>query len=407
MNVKADRTYRTATQMIHGGTARSPHGEVSEVIYLTQGFAYPTAELAEMRFNGEDPGFVYSRYANPTNDIFEKKMCILEGAEDGRAVASGMAAITSALLCAVRAGDHVVAARAMFGSCRYVIETILPRYGINVSIIDGACVQNWEKSLKPNTRLVFFETPANPTLEVVDIAQVSRLAHAVGATVIVDNAFATPLYQKPLALGADVVVYSTTKHIDGQGRCLGGMILAGADWIAENLQDYLRHTGPGMSPFTAWVMLKGLETLPLRIKQMTRSAARIADMLAQHPAVSHCFYPGRDDHPQADIIARQMTGGSSMIAFKLKGGKKAAFTFCNALTILLISNNLGDVRSIITHPATTTHQSLAPQTRAELGVCDGLLRFSTGLEDTDDLLEDISRALDMAKQEQQSPFPCT
>jgi len=396
MTLKPDRNYRTATQMIHAGTMRSPYGEVSEAIYLTQGFAYQTAELAEMRFNGEDPGFVYSRYGNPTNDVFEKKMCVLEEAEEGRAVASGMAAVAGTILCMVMAGDHVVAARAMFGSCRYVIETILPQYGVEVSIIDGAHLKNWEEAIRPNTRLVFFETPANPTLEIADIAGVSKLAHAVGATVVADNAFATPLYQKPLALGADVVVYSTTKHIDGQGRCLGGIILSSADWIAENFQNYFRHTGPALSPFTAWVMLKGLETMPLRVEQMTRSAARIADLIAQHPAVSKCLYPGRADHPQADIIARQMSGGSTMVAFELKGGKEAAFNFCNALTIPLISNNLGDVRSIITHPATTTHQSVTAEARAELGISDGLLRFSTGLEDTDDLLEDIAQALDAA-----------
>lgn len=396
MTLKPDRNHRTATQMIHAGTMRSPYGEVSEAIYLTQGFAYQTAELAEMRFNGEDPGFVYSRYGNPTNDVFEKKMCVLEEAEEGRAVASGMAAVAGTILCMVRAGDHVVAARAMFGSCHYVIETILPQYGVEVSIIDGAHLKNWEEAIRPNTRLVFFETPANPTLEIADIAGVSKLAHAVGATVVADNAFATPLYQKPLALGADVVVYSTTKHIDGQGRCLGGIILSSADWIAENFQNYFRHTGPAMSPFTAWVMLKGLETMPLRVEQMTRSATRIADLIAQHPAVSKCLYPGRADHPQADIIARQMSGGSTMIAFELKGGKEAAFNFCNALTIPLISNNLGDVRSIITHPATTTHQSVTAEARAELGISDGLLRFSTGLEDTDDLLEDIAQALDAA-----------
>ncbi|RCL01171.1 MAG: O-succinylhomoserine sulfhydrylase [Candidatus Tokpelaia sp. JSC085] len=397
MTLRQDHNYRTATWMVHSGTARSPYGEVSEAIYLTQGFAYPTAELAEMRFNGENDGFIYSRYANPTNEVFEKKMCVLEGAEDGRSVASGMAAVTSAILCAVKAGDHIIAARSMFGSCRYVLETILPRYGVDISIIDGTHLENWNKALKSNTRLVFFETPANPTLEVVDIAGVSQLAHTVGATVIIDNAFATPLHQKPLLLGADVVVYSTTKHIDGQGRCLGGIILSSGDWIAEHLQDFFRHTGPTMSPFTAWIMLKGLETMPLRVQQMARSAAHIADFLAQHPAVSRCVYPGRADHPQADVIAKQMSGGSTMIAFELKGGKTSAFVFCNALTIPIISNNLGDARSIITHPATTTHQNIAPESRVELGISDGLLRLSTGLEDTDDLLEDIDRALDMAK----------
>ncbi|UXN06052.1 O-succinylhomoserine sulfhydrylase [Bartonella sp. HY761] len=397
MTLDPTRKYRAATEMVHGGVTRTQFGEVSEAIFLTQGFTYESAELAENRFNGEDPGFVYSRYANPTNDIFEKKMCIMEGAEDARAVASGMAAVANAILCYVKAGDHVVASRAMFGSCHYIIDTVLRRFGVDVTIIDGAKIENWEKAITPKTSLIFFETPANPTLEIVDIEAVCKIAHNVGAVVVVDNVFATPLYQKPLALGADVVVYSTTKHIDGQGRCLGGAILSSKEWIADNLQNYFRHTGPGMSPFTAWVMLKGLETMPLRVNQMTKSAGAIADLIAEHSAVSKCFYPGRKDHPQADIIARQMSGGSTMIAFELKGGKKSAFEFCNALTIPLISNNLGDVRSIITHPATTTHQSIGAEARAELGVSDGLLRFSIGLEDTDDLLEDVASALDKAK----------
>lgn len=397
MALDLNRTYRPATEMIHGGVKRTEFDEVSEAIFLTQGFTYKTAELAENRFNGEDPGFVYSRYANPTNDIFEKKMCIMEGAEDSRALASGMAAVANAILCCVKAGDHVVASRAMFGSCHYIINTILPRYGVNVSIIDGAKIENWQKAITAKTSLVFFETPANPTLEIVDIEAVAQIAHSVGATVIVDNVFATPLYQKPLALGADVVVYSTTKHIDGQGRCLGGAILSSKQWIADNLHDYFRHTGPSMSPFTAWVMLKGLETMPLRVNQMTKSAGQIANLIAEHPAVAKCFYPGRKDHPQADIIARQMSGGSTIIAFELKGDKKSAFEFCNALTIPIISNNLGDLRSIITHPATTTHQSIGAEARAELGVSDGLLRFSIGLEDSDDLLEDVNNALNKAK----------
>lgn len=397
MTLKTDRNYRPATLMVHAGTSRSPYGEVSETLYLTQGFAYETAELAEARFDGTTPGFVYSRYANPTTDMFEKRLCALEGAQEGRAVASGMAAVANAILCFVKAGDHFVAAEAMFGSCRYVIEKVLPRFGVDVDIIDGSKIENWQKAIRPNTKGIFFESPANPTLEVVDIQAVADIAHQVGATVIVDNVFATPLYQKPLTLGADVVIYSTTKHIDGQGRCLGGMILSSSDWIKENLQDYFRHTGPGISPFNAWLMLKGLETLPLRVKQMTHSAEKLADMIADHPNVAKLVYPGRPDHPQADIIAKQMTGGSTMIAFELKGGKKAAFEFCNALTIPLISNNLGDAKSIITHPATTTHQSVAPQMRQLLGISDGLLRFSVGLEDTDDLLEDVENALNSAK----------
>ena len=393
MTLNQHRKYRTATEMVHAGTQRSPYGEVCEAIYLTQGFTYPSAEAAERRFDGEDPGFVYSRYANPTNDMFEKRMCALEGAESARALASGMAAVSTAILCFVKAGDHFVAARSMFGSCRYIIEKVLPRYGVEVSIIDGRKIENWEKAIRPNTRGIFFETPANPTLEIVDIKAVSELAHKVGATVIVDNVFATPLYQKPLELGADVVVYSTTKHIDGHGRCLGGMVLSSEEWMTENFQDFFRHTGPGMSPYVAWLMLKSLETLPLRVEEMTRSAAKLADFISGHKAVAKCVYPGRDDHPQRDIIKKQMTGGSTMIAFELKGGKKAAFSFCNHLTIPLISNNLGDTRSIMTHPATTTHQSIGPEARAELGISDGLLRFSVGLEDVDDLLEDVEQAL--------------
>lgn len=393
MTLNPHRKYRIATEMVHAGAKRSSYGEVCEAIFLTQGFTYPSAEAAEARFDGTDPGFVYSRYANPTTDMFEKRMCALEGAESARAFASGMAAVANAILCFVKAGDHFVAARAMFGSCRYIIEHVLPRFGVEVSIIDGRNIDNWEKAIRPNTRGVFFETPANPTLEIVDIKAVSELAHKVGATVIVDNVFATPLYQKPLELGGDVVVYSTTKHIDGHGRCLGGMILSSNAWINENLQDFFRHTGPGMSPHTAWLMLKSLETLPLRVETMTRSAARLADFISGHKAVAKCIYPGRHDHPQSNIIEKQMTGGSSMIAFELKGGKKAAFAFCNHLEIPLISNNLGDTRSIMTHPATTTHQSIGPEARAELGIGDGLLRFSVGLEDVDDLLEDIENAL--------------
>jgi len=396
MTSKQDSPHRLATQMIHGGVNRSPYGEVSEALFLTQGFAYASAEMAEARFNGEDPGFVYSRYANPTNDVFEKKMCLLEGAEDARAVASGMAAVANAILCSVRAGDHVVAARAMFGSCHYIIENVLPRFGVSVSIIDGSSLEAWQQAITPKTRLIFFETPANPTLELVDIAAVSALAHEVGAIVVVDNVFATPLYQKPLRCGADVVVYSTTKHIDGQGRCLGGIILSSKAWIAENLHQYFRHTGPAMSPFNAWLMLKGLETLVVRVEQMTRSATRLADMIAEHRSVARCYYPGRSDHPQYDIAQKQMTGGSTMVAFELKGGKAAAFRLCNSARIPLISNNLGDARSILTHPATTTHQSMAAEQRAKLGVSDGLLRLSVGLEDQDDLLEDLHQALNCA-----------
>ncbi|KXF79497.1 O-succinylhomoserine sulfhydrylase [Paramesorhizobium deserti] len=396
MTKKTTRNFRPATQLVHGGTLRSPFGETSEAIFLTQGFVYDSAEAAEARFKGEEPGFIYSRYANPTTDMFEKRMCVLEGAEDARATASGMAAVAAAILCQVRAGDHVLAARALFGSCRYVIETLLPKYGVDFTLIDGSKIENWEQAIRPNTKALFLESPTNPTLEVVDIAKVAAIANSVGAKLIVDNVFATPLFQKPLELGAHIVVYSATKHIDGQGRCLGGVILSDKEWIDENLHDYFRHTGPGLSPFNAWTLLKGLETLPLRVHQQTDSAGKLADFLAEHPNVARVIYPGRADHPQADIIAKQMSGGSTLIAFDLKGGKKAAFAFENALQVILISNNLGDSKSLITHPATTTHKNLSDEGRAEAGITDGMLRLSVGLEDVNDLIEDIEVALKAA-----------
>ncbi len=323
--------WRPATQLVHGGTLRSPYGETSEAIYLTQGFVYENSEAAEARFKGETDGFIYARYASPTNDMFEKRMCLLEGAEDARALASGMAAVTAAIMCQLRAGDHIVAARALFGSCRWVVETLAPKYGIECTLIDGRDLNNWEKAIQPNTKLFFLESPTNPTLEVVDIAGVAKLANQIGAKVVVDNVFATPLFQKPLELGAHIVVYSATKHIDGQGRCLGGVILSDKKWIEEELQDYFRHTGPAMSPFNAWTLLKGIETLPLRVKQQTANASKIADCLADSGKVAKVIYPGRADHPQADIIARQMSGGSTLVAFELKGGKEAAFALQNAL----------------------------------------------------------------------------
>lgn len=391
------RKLRPATQLVHAGTLRSGFGETSEALFLTQGFVYDTAEAAEARFKGEEPGFIYSRYANPTTDMFEKRICALEGAEDARATASGMAAVAAAILCQVKAGDHVLAARALFGSCRYIIETLLPKYGVDFTLIDGSKAENWEKAIRPNTKALFLESPTNPTLEIVDIAAVAKVANSVGAKLIVDNVFATPLFQKPLELGAHIVVYSATKHIEGQGRCLGGVILSDKKWIDENLHEYFRHTGPGLSPFNSWIMLKGLETLPVRVRQQTESAAKIADFLADHPAVSRVIYPGRADHPQADIIAKQMTGGSTLVAFELKDGKKAAFDCENGLEVVRISNNLGDSKSLITHPATTTHKNLTDEARAELGISDGLLRLSVGLEDADDLIEDFDAALKAAK----------
>jgi len=389
----SNRQFRPATQLVHGGTSRSGFGETSEAIFLTQGFVYDSAEAAEARFKGEDPGFVYSRYANPTNDMFEKRMCLMEGAEDARATASGMAAISAALLCQLKAGDHVVSARALFGSCRWVVETLLPQFGVESTLVDGRDLANFEAAIRPNTKVFFLESPTNPTLEVVDIAGVAKLANQIGAKLVVDNVFATPLMQKPLELGAHVVAYSATKHIDGQGRCLGGVVLSDKDWIDEHLHDYFRHTGPSLSPFNAWTLLKGLETLPLRVRQQTENATKVADFLADHPAIARVIYPGRADHPQADICAKQMKGGSTLVAIDLKGGKQAAFAMQNKLEVIKLSNNLGDTKSLITHPATTTHKNLAEEARAELGIGPGVLRLSVGIEDADDLIEDLDHAL--------------
>ncbi|MCV9962542.1 O-succinylhomoserine sulfhydrylase [Pararhizobium sp. BT-229] len=387
------KTWRPATQLVHGGTTRSNHGETSEAIFMTQGFVYETSEAAEARFKGETDGFIYARYGSPTNDMFEQRMCMLEGAEDARATASGMAAVSAAILCQLKAGDHIVAARALFGSCRWVVETLAPKYGIECTLIDGRFLENWEKAVQPNTKVFFLESPTNPTLEVVDIAGVAKIANAIGAKVVVDNVFATPLLQKPLELGAHIVVYSATKHIDGQGRCLGGVILSDKEWINEHLHDYFRHTGPALSPFNAWTLLKGIETLPLRVRQQSENAARVADFLAEQSQVARVIYPGRKDHPQADIIGRQMKGGSTLVCFELKGGKDAAFKLQNALETVLISNNLGDSKSLITHPATTTHKNLSDEARAELGISPGTVRFSAGIEDSEDLIEDFARAL--------------
>jgi len=387
------KNWRPATKLVHGGTLRSQYGETSEAIFLTQGFVYENSAAAEARFKGETDGFIYARYGSPTNDMFEKRMCLLEGAEDARATASGMAAVTAAILCQLKAGDHIVAARALFGSCRWVVETLAPKYGIECTLIDGKDLAKWEQAIRPNTKVFFLESPTNPTLEVVDLEGVAKLANQIGAKVVVDNVFATPLFQKPLELGAHIVVYSATKHIDGQGRCLGGVVLSDKEWIDANLHDYFRHSGPAMSPFNAWVLLKGLETMALRVKQQTENATKVAEFLANHSAVAKVIYPGRKDHPQADIIARQMTGGSTLVAFELKGGKNAAFAVQDGLDVIKISNNLGDAKSLITHPATTTHKNLSDDARAELGISAGLLRLSAGIEDADDLIEDFDRAL--------------
>ena len=392
-DTKAKKTWRPATELVHGGTSRSQYGETSEALFLTQGFIYAGAEAAEARFNGEDPGFVYSRYANPTTAMFEDRMKALEGAEAARATASGMAAVNLALMASVKAGDHVVAAKALFGSCRYIVETLLPRYGVESTLVDGTDLDQWKAAVKPNTAALFLESPTNPTLEVIDIAAVAEIAHSVGARLIVDNVFATPIFQAPLTLGADVVVYSATKHIDGQGRCLGGIVLSDEEWIADEVMPFVKHTGPHMSPFNAWVLLKGLETLPLRVERQTATAGRIADFLAGQSAVSRLIYPGRDDHPQAEVAKRQMRGGSTMLAFEIDGGKEAAFRFTDALEIVKISNNLGDAKSLITHPATTTHQRIGDEVRTRLGITDSMVRISIGLEDVSDLISDIEQAL--------------
>ena len=389
--------WKTATRAVHAGTARSPHGETSEALFLTQGFTYESAEEARDRFTGDAPGFVYSRYANPTVAMFEERMAALEGAEGAFATASGMAAVSSALLCGLRAGDHVVAARALFGSCRWVVETLMPRLGIATTLVDGRDLQAWTGAVRDETKLFFLESPTNPTLELCDIAGVAAIAEGAGARLIVDNVFATPLHQHPLRLGAHGVVYSTTKHVDGQGRCLGGVVLSDRAWLDEHFYDYFRHTGPSMSPFNAWVMLKGLETMVPRVEVQTRNAARIADWLAAQAGLTRVLYPGRPDHPQADIAARQMEAGSTLVAFEVKGGREAAFALENALSLVAISNNLGDAKSLITHPATTTHKNLAAEARGELGITEGLLRLSVGLEDADDLIADLEAGLTAAR----------
>jgi O-succinylhomoserine sulfhydrylase len=385
------------TLLVHGGTLRSPFGETSEALFLTQSFVYANAEQAEARFKDEDPGFIYSRFSNPTTAMFEERMRLLEGAEAARATATGMAAVTSALLCFLRAGDHIVAARAMFGSCLYVAQELCPRFGIACTLVDGRDTAAWQKATRPNTRAFFFETPANPTLDLVDIAAVSEIAHAAGALVIVDNVFATPLMQKPLKLGADVVVYSATKHIDGQGRCLGGAILCSEKYLKDHLHTFLRQTGPAISPFNAWVLLKGLETLPLRVRAQCDTAAKIADHLAAQKGIKRVLFCGRPDYPQAALAKRQMSGPGTLVTFEVHGGKAEAFRFLNALKLIRISNNLGDAKSLITHPATTTHQRLKPEARAELGISDGMLRLSVGLEAYADLAADIDRAIAASK----------
>ena len=390
----AQKNYRPDTLLVHAGTLRSQFNEMSEALFLTQGYVYESAEACEARFSGKIPGYVYSRYSNPTMTMFEQRMAALEGAEAARSTATGMAAVTTAIMGLVKAGDHVVAAKALFGSCRWVIEEWLGRFGVTSTLVDGKDLAAWQSAVRKNTTAFFMETPTNPTLEVYDIAAVADIAHVAGAKLIVDNVFATPLYQSPLKLGADCVVYSATKHIDGQGRVLGGVILASEKFIMDHVHQIIRQTGPSLSPFNAWVLLKGLETLPVRVARQTETAGKISAALDGHDKIVRLIYPGRADHPQADVIKKQMKAGSTLLSFEVKGGKQGAFRFLNGLKLIGITNNLGDAKSLITHPTTTTHQRLTPAQRAELGIGDGLVRFSAGLEHPDDLIEDLLTALD-------------
>jgi O-succinylhomoserine sulfhydrylase len=382
-----------ATKQVRGGLNRSAFGETAEALYLTQGFVYDTAQEADALFAGETQGFVYSRYANPTVRMFEERLALIEGAEACKTTASGMAAVATALIGLLKAGDHIVAPKAMFGSCRWIITQYLPRFGVESTTVDGTDLDAWKAALRPNTKAVFIETPANPLLEIVDIAAVAKLAHAVGAKVVVDNVFATPIFQKPLALGADVVVYSATKHIDGGGRVLGGAILGKAELLEEAYKDFLRHTGPALSPFNAWVLLKGLETLDLRVRRQAETAEFLAKRLEGHKHLKRVVYPYLKSHPQHALAKRQMSSGSTLIALDL-GGRERAFDFLNALELVDISNNLGDAKSLITHPSTTTHRSFSEEDRQAIGLTEGCVRLSVGLEGPDDLLRDLERALD-------------
>lgn len=390
-------TWEKRTKAVHSGIRRSQFGEVSEAIILTQGFVYESAEAAEARFLDCRPDeFIYARYGNPTVSMFETRMAALEGAEDAFATASGMAAVSGALISMLKAGDHVVSSRALFGSCLYVLEEILTRYGVEVSFVDGTDLDQWRVAVRSHTKAVFFESVSNPTLEVIDIAVVSEIAHSVGALVLVDNVFATPVFSQAISQGADVVIYSTTKHVDGQGRALGGIILGTETFIRKTVEPYMKHTGGAMSPFTAWIMLKGLETMSLRVHAQADNALKIAETLAGHPALSRVIYPGHPTHAQHGLASDQMEKGGTVLSLDLKGGQAAAFRFLNALKIPVISNNLGDAKSILTHPATTTHQRLPDDQKATLGITPGLVRMSVGIEASGDLIADILQALESA-----------
>ena len=390
---KTAQNWRRRTRQVRGGTVRSDFGETSEALFLTSGFCYRSAEEAAARFAGDADGFVYSRFSNPTVRMFQERVALIEGAEEACATASGMAAVNAALICQLKTGDHVLAARALFGSCRYILDEVLPRFGVDVTLVDGPDLDQWRQAVRPDTVCAFLETPANPTLEIIDIAAVAEICHRVGARLIVDNVFATPILQRPLEQGADIVVYSATKHIDGQGRCLGGAILSDAQFCEELLTPYLRHTGPSMSPFNAWVLLKGLETLELRVEQHCRNAREIADFLERLNDVGRVVYPGLPSHPQHDLVRRQMTAPGSIITFEVDGRQDRVFRFLNNLQLIDISNNLGDAKSLITHPLTTTHQRLGTEECARLGIREGMVRLSVGLEDPADLQDDIVQAL--------------
>jgi O-succinylhomoserine sulfhydrylase len=387
------RSWRPQTKLVRGGTRRSGFDETCEAVYLTSGYVYAEAEEAEAAFKGDNLRFVYSRYANPTVAMFEERMCLLEGAEAARATSSGMAAVFASMLSMLKAGDRVVSSRALFGSCQYIIGEILPRFGVVTEFVDGSDLGQWKKALATPAKCVFLESPANPTLEIVDLKAVCALAHKAGAVVVVDNVFASPVLQRPLELGADIVVYSATKHIDGQGRCLGGVILGTAEYINKTLTPFLRHTGPALSPFNAWLLLKGLETLTLRVERHVANARSVAHFLEDQKAIERVLYPELKSHPQHALAKKQMAAGGSIVVFDVPGGKKGAFKLLNRLRLIDISNNLGDSKSLVTHPATTTHQRLKPEERAAMGIGDGMIRLSVGLEDVEDIKADLAQAL--------------
>jgi O-succinylhomoserine sulfhydrylase len=394
-NKNPKKSWRKRTLAVRGGQKRTPFQETSEPLILTAGYAYENAEEGEARFKGA-PGFQYSRVANPTVTMFEQRLAAMESAPVGRATATGMAAVSAVFMAGLKAGDHVVSANALFGSCRYVLEHVMSRFGVETSFIDGSAIENWQAAMRPNTRMLFLETPSNPTLAIFDIKAVAAIAEKAGARLVVDNAFASPALQRPMEFGAHIVVHSTTKWIDGQGRALGGMILCRQDFLDENLNLFLRNTGPALSPFNAWLHLKSLETLDLRVSAHCENATTVADFLAGQRKVTKVLYPFRADHPQHNLARAQMSGGGGVVTFEVEGGKAAAFRLANALELIDISNNLGDTKSLLTHPETTTHQKLTPQMRAEQGVTPGLLRLSVGLEDVDDLREDLEQGLKAA-----------